>query len=53
MRRPNAIIAMGVPLDERAVLLRTDHRPRIARQGHDREHAKDSVDCAPLEPELP
>ena|SRR6266508_1511818 len=52
MRRANAIVAIGVLLDKVAVLLCADHRPRIARQGHDGEHAKDSVDGAPLEPEL-
>jgi hypothetical protein len=52
MRRANAIVAVGVLLDERVILLRTDHRARIARQGNDREHAKDGVDSAPLEAEL-
>jgi hypothetical protein len=35
-----------VLLDELAVLLCADHRPRIARLGDDGEHAKDGVDGA-------
>jgi hypothetical protein len=52
MCRPDAVVAVGVLLDERQVLGGSDHRTRVARQRHDRKGAEHSVDRAPLEAEL-
>jgi hypothetical protein len=52
MRRPNAVVAIGVLLDKLAVLLGADHRPGVAGQRNDRKHAKDGIDGAPLEAKL-
>jgi hypothetical protein len=51
MAGANAIVAVGVPLDERKVLVGADHRPRVAGQSHDGQGTEDGVDRAPLEPE--
>ena len=50
--RPNAIVAIGEPLDEREVLRCADHRARVAGQHDDGKGAEDGVDGAPFEPKL-
>jgi hypothetical protein len=52
MRRPNAVVAIGVLLDKLAVLLGADHRPGVAGQRNDRKHAKDGIDGTPLKAKL-
>ena len=52
MGRPDAVVAVGVLLDERQVFVCADHRPRVAGQRDDGQRAEDGVDGAPLEAEL-
>jgi hypothetical protein len=51
MRRTDAVVAVGVLLEEREVLVGSDHWPRIAGQGDYREGSEDGVDCTPFQPE--
>jgi hypothetical protein len=46
-----AVVAVGVPLDERKVLVGADQRPRVAGQSDDGQGAEDGVDRAPFQPE--
>jgi hypothetical protein len=52
MRRPDAIVAVGVLLDECQVLVGSNHRPRVTRQSDYRQRAEHGVDRASLEAEL-
>ncbi len=52
MRGADAVVAVGVLLDELEVLLGADHRTRVAGQRDDRKGAEDGVDGAAFEPEL-
>jgi hypothetical protein len=52
MRRPYAIVAVCVLIHELEVLLRADHRPRVAGQCNDWKRAEDGIDGTPLEAEL-
>ena len=52
MCRPDAVVAVGVLLDQRQVLVGADHRPRVAGQRDDGKRAEHGVDGAPLEAEL-
>jgi hypothetical protein len=52
MGRPDAVVAVGVLLDELEVLLGADHRTRVSRERNDRERTEDGVDSSPLQTEL-
>jgi hypothetical protein len=49
---PDAIVAVGVLLDERQVLLGSDHRSGVAGKRHHRKDAEHGVDGAALETEV-
>src|SRR3954464_5029515 len=48
----DAVVAVGVLLDELGVLLGADHRSRVSRERNDREGTEDGVDGSSLETEL-
>ena len=48
----DAVVAIGVLLDELGVLLGADHRSRVSRERNDREGTEDGVDGSSLETEL-
>lgn len=50
--RPDPVVAVEASLEQRDVVLGTDHRSRVSRQRDDRQRAKDSIDCTTLEAEL-
>ena len=50
--RPHAVPVVRASSDESQVLLRTDHRTRVAGQRDDGKDAEDGVDGASFEPEL-
>ncbi len=50
--RANAIVAVGVRLDQAEVVLDADHRPRVAGQRDDRQRSEDCINRAPLKPEI-
>jgi hypothetical protein len=52
MGGPDAIVAVGVPLDEGAVLVGADHRARVTGQRHDGKDAEDGVDGSAFESEV-
>ena len=52
MRRSHALVAVGVPLYELEVVLGANHRTRVSRECHDREHSKNGVDGAALETQV-
>lgn len=52
MTRPNAVVAVGVLVDQLKVLLGADHRARVARQRDDGQRAKHGIDRPPLETKL-
>ena len=52
MDRSNALVAVGVLLDQCEVLLGSDHRAGVAGECHDRKDAENGIDGAALEPEV-
>jgi hypothetical protein len=52
MGGPDAIVAVGVLLDEGEILLSANHRTRVAGKSHDGKDAEHSVDSATLEAEV-
>ena len=52
MDRSNALVAVGVLLDQGEVLLGADHRAGVAGERHNGKDAEDSVDGAALESEV-